>query len=80
VNPALAATTIRTGRAIIITSLILIAGFGTLVTSAFTSTAMMGLMVCTTIFAALIADLFILPSLFYWIKPDLTKLIENRGV
>lgn len=77
-NPALAATTVRTGRAIIITSLILIAGFGTLITSAFTSTATMGLMVCTTIFTALIADLFILPSLFYWLRPDLTKLIEAR--
>lgn len=80
VNPALAATTIRTGRAIIITSMILIAGFGTLLTSAFTSTAMMGLMVCTTILAALVADLFILPSLFYWLKPDLTKLIEIQDV
>tara|TARA_R100001143_G_scaffold63591_1_gene72994 strand:- start:16816 stop:19005 length:2190 start_codon:yes stop_codon:yes gene_type:complete len=78
INPALAATTVRTGRAIIITSMILIAGFGTLLTSAFTSTAMMGLMVCTTIFAALISDLFILPSLFYWLKPDLTNLIKTQ--
>lgn len=69
--PAITATTIRTGRAIIITSMILIAGFGTLITSAFTSTAMMGVLVCTTIFSALIADLFILPSLFYWLKPNL---------
>jgi len=70
-NAALSATTLKTGRAIVVTSLILIAGFGTLITSAFTSTAMMGFLVCTTIFAALIADLFILPSLFYWIKPKL---------
>lgn len=72
VFPALTATTIRTGRAIIITSMILIAGFGTLITSAFTSTAMMGILVCSTIFAALIADLFILPSLFYWLRPKFT--------
>ncbi|MFU8811334.1 MAG: efflux RND transporter permease subunit [Balneolaceae bacterium] len=69
--PALSATTIRTGRAIIITSLILIAGFGTLITSAFTSTAMMGALVCATIFAALISDLFLLPSLFYKLRPKL---------
>jgi uncharacterized protein len=69
VFPALTATTIHTGRAIIITSMILIAGFGTLITSGFTSTAMMGILVCSTIFAALIADLFILPSLFYWLRP-----------
>lgn len=69
--PALTATTVRTGRAIVVTSMILIAGFGTLISSAFTSTAMMGILVCTTIFSALIADLLILPSLFYWIKPKL---------
>lgn len=70
-NAALTTTTVQTGRAIVITSLILIAGFGTLITSSFTSTAMMGILVCSTIFAALIADLFILPSLFYLIKPKL---------
>lgn len=74
--PALTATTIRTGRAIILTSLILVAGFGTLITSAFTSTAMMGILVCTTIFSALIADLFMLPSLFYWLKPKL-PIVDN---
>lgn len=71
--PALSATTIRTGRAIIITSMILIAGFGTLITSSFTSTAMMGILVCTTIFSAVIADLFVLPSLFYWLNPKLRQ-------
>jgi uncharacterized protein len=69
--PALTTTTVQTGRAIIVTSMILIAGFGTLITSAFTSTAMMGILVCTTIFSALLADLFILPALFYWLKPEL---------
>lgn len=69
--PALTATTIHTGRAIILTSAILIAGFGTLITSSFTSTAMMGILVCSTIFSALFADLFVLPALFYWLKPDL---------
>lgn len=67
--PSLTTTTIRTGRAIIITSLILLSGFGTLITSTFTSTALMGALVCTTIFAALLADLFLLPSLFYWLNP-----------
>jgi len=32
---------------------------------------MMGILVCTTIFGALMADLFVLPSLFYWLKPKL---------
>ena len=69
--PSLATTTIRTGRAIIITSLILVAGFGTLITSAFTSTTLMGALVCITIIAALFADLFLLPALFYWLKPKI---------
>jgi len=77
INPALTITTVRTGRAIIITSLVLIAGFGTLISSVFTSTAMMGILVCTTILTAVIADLFILPSLFYWLKPKLP--ITNAG-
>lgn len=74
---SLTKTTVQTGRAIIVTSLILIAGFGTLITSAFTSTAMMGILVCTTIAAALIADLFVLPSLFYLIKPKLSFKKEH---
>ena len=75
--PALTATTVKTGRAIIVTSLILIAGFGTLITSEFTSTAMMGVLVTATIFGALIADLFVLPALFYWLKPKL-KIGNNQ--
>lgn len=76
--PSLSITTVRTGRAIIITSLVLIAGFGTLMTSIFTSTATMGLLICSTIFTAIIADLLVLPSLFYWIKPNLLAIDEKQ--
>lgn len=69
-NEALNLTTQKTGKAIIITSLILLAGFGTLLTSVFSSTVYMGLLVCLTVFGALLADLILLPSLFYWIRPD----------
>ncbi len=65
-------TTVKTGRAIIITSIIIVAGFGSLLTSTFTSTVLMGLLVCITILAALMADLLLLPSLFYWIRPKLS--------
>lgn len=68
-QPALTVTTIKTGRPMMITSLILIAGFGTLINSDFTSTTMMGLLVCSTIFSALVADLLVLPSLFYRFRP-----------
>ncbi|MDZ7680645.1 MAG: MMPL family transporter [Fodinibius sp.] len=69
---ALPHTTQMTGKAIIITSLILLAGFGSLLTSVFTSTVYMGLLVGLTIMTAVVADLFLLPSLFYWIQPNIT--------
>ncbi len=62
-------TTRKTGKAIIVTSLILLGGFGTLLTSVFSSTVYMGLLVGLTVFFALLADLLLLPALFYWIKP-----------
>lgn len=69
-DEALRIATQKTGKAIIVTSLILLAGFGTLMTSVFTSTVYMGLLVCLTVIGALLADLVLLPSLFYWIRPE----------
>lgn len=74
---ALQITTQKTGRAIIITSMVLLLGFGTLITSKFTSTTHMGLLVSSTIFFAVIADLILLPALFYWLKPNL-KAMNSR--
>ncbi|HKL18745.1 MAG TPA: MMPL family transporter [Halalkalibaculum sp.] len=69
-DEALGIATEKTGKAIVVTSLILLAGFGTLMTSVFSSTVYMGLLVCLTVFGALLADLVLLPSLFYWIRPE----------
>ncbi len=74
IQEALEITTQKTGRAIIITSFILLAGFGTLITSAFTSTTLMGILVAATILFAVIADLIVLPSLFYWLNPKLKDI------
>lgn len=71
-DEALSITTRKTGKAILVTSLILLAGFGTLLTSVFTSTVYMGLLVCLTVGGALLADLMLLPALFYWIRPELS--------
>lgn len=65
---ALAITTEKTGRAIILTSIILAVGFGTLATSAFTSTMLMGTLTCLTIATALLSDLFLLPALLLWFR------------
>jgi predicted RND superfamily exporter protein len=72
---AIAITTEKTGRAIVLTSAILVVGFGTLGTSAFTSTMLMGSLTCLTIFIALIADILFLPALLYWVKPTFKRLL-----
>ncbi len=74
---ALQITTQKTGRAIIITSMILVAGFGSLISSAFNSTMLMGILVCGTILTALIADLILLPALFYLTHPKEMKEIAK---
>ncbi len=60
---AIRRTSISTGKAIIITSLILCAGFFALATSDFTSTYYVGLLVSVTLFFAVLADLLLLPLL-----------------
>jgi len=74
---ALQVTTQKTGRAIIITSLILLCGFGTLISSEFVSTTLMGILVSSTIFFAVLADLVLLPALFYWLNPQFDHLQET---
>jgi predicted RND superfamily exporter protein len=71
---AIFTTVQRTGKAIILTSLILLAGFGVLITSQFDSTLLMGALTCFTIITAVIYDLLFLPALLYWkLKSEETK-------
>jgi predicted RND superfamily exporter protein len=60
---ALKRSYMTTGKAMILTTLILCSGFMLLVLSSFMGTFYMGVMLCITLFVALIADLTILPSL-----------------
>lgn len=60
---AIKRTFISTGKALIITTLILMAGFMTLVFSDFNGTFYMGLLVSLTLFFALLADMILLPLL-----------------
>jgi predicted RND superfamily exporter protein len=55
------------GRAIVVTSIILVAGFGILSTSAFGMNADMGLMTAITIGLALTTDLLALPAILLWL-------------
>lgn len=68
---AIKRTIISAGKAIIITSCILVAGFLTLVLSSFDGTFYVGVFVSLTLLFAVVADLLLLPVLIlYFYKPD----------
>lgn len=60
---ALKRTYLSTGKAIIVTSLILCSGFSILIASSISSTFYIGLLVSTTLLFAVLSDLFFLPVL-----------------
>ena len=62
---AMQRTFLETGKAITFTTLILLAGFSTLIFSDFTVTYYIGLLIGLTLLSALIADMFLLPLLLY---------------
>ena len=59
----------RTGRAIIYTSVLLLAGFGVLYTSAFPPNQMFAVLASVVIGTALLADMLLLPALLLWVRP-----------
>ncbi|MBF8962473.1 MMPL family transporter [Pontibacter sp. FD36] len=68
---AIKTTMISAGKAIIITSCILVAGFMTLVLSSFDATFYVGVFVSLTLVFAVVADLLLLPVLIlYFYKPN----------
>lgn len=60
---AIKTTYFSTGKAIVLTSLVLCGGFLTLAMSAFLGTFYLGLLVSITLLMAVVADLFLLPAL-----------------
>jgi uncharacterized protein len=74
-------TFLSTGKAIIVTSLILCGGFLTLVFSGFQSIYFVGLLVSLTLLFAVLADLFLLPILILWIysKEIKAQTIEKNN-
>jgi len=67
---ALRRTSVSTGKAIILTSLILCAGFFSLATSDFKSTFYVGVLISVTLAVAVLADLYLLPVLLMWFIKD----------
>lgn len=70
---ALKSTYLGTGKAIVLTSAILVGGFSMLLMSNFMGTYYMGLMICITLLVAVLSDLFILPLLLLYFYPDPNK-------
>ncbi len=65
IDQAIRTTFLEAGKAICLTTLILVTGFIILATSDFKATSYVGLLVSITLFSALFADLFLLPVCIY---------------
>lgn len=66
-------TYFETGKPILLTTFILMGGFVSLMISDFQSTFYFGFLICITIIIAVIADLFLLPVLLFWILGNKKK-------
>lgn len=60
-------TYFETGKPILLTTFILLGGFMSLMISDFQSTFYFGFLICITMIIAVIADIFLLPVLLFWI-------------
>ncbi|MFA0964755.1 RND family transporter [Roseivirga sp. BDSF3-8] len=69
-NKALHITFRLTGKAIVVTTLLLSAGFMTFLFSRFGAIYYMGLLVSVTLVSALVVDLLLLPVILSYFKPD----------
>jgi hypothetical protein len=66
---ALEASTVDVGRALVITSVVLVAGFLVFLLSSLDSMASFGVLLATTIGVALVADFLLMPALVLTLKP-----------
>lgn len=73
IKEAIRKTLHTAGRAIFITSLVLISGMGVAMTADLNSTANFGLITATVILLALVADFFLVPALMYAIYQKKSK-------
>lgn len=76
---ALKRTFISTGKAIIVTTIILCAGFVTLILSTFTSTFYIGLLISMTLAFAVLADLLLLPPLLLMFYGKGARKLAAKG-
>ncbi len=78
---AIRITMLETGKAMVLTSIILLSGYSILLTSSFGSTVWIGLFSLMTIVFAILTDLFLSPLLIYYFgpaeKPGTNKIQEE---
>lgn len=68
-----------TGKAILLSSLIIGAGFASLLSSNFSPTRAFGLLCVNAMVLALIGDLLVLPALLKWFGPKQSAVTESEG-
>ena len=73
INRALITTFQVSGKAIILTTLILVVGFISLILSEFSGTFYIGILISITLVSAMLSDLFIIPQLIYMMNPGSRK-------
>lgn len=76
-SEAVRRTVMSTGRAIMFTSIVMIFGFGTMMTTNFVGIVQMGLLGVVTLSAALVGDLLLLPVMLVVFRPW-ERFIEKR--
>ena len=76
---AMEVTLWRVGQALIITTIVLLSGYGTMLLSQMAVLVTFGILTCLAIAAALLGDLLILPALLLWFAPRPRKLQECPG-
>jgi hypothetical protein len=79
VDEALKQTFLITGKAITLTTIVLVFGFISLIFSDFTGTYYVGIIVCITLVSGLFADLLLIPQLIYWVNPN-GRNVEKKSL
>ncbi len=77
VEESLRITLVETGKAIVLTTIILFFGFLVMLFSIHPPSVAVGLLISLTLFSALISDLFLLPVLIRWLIPEETASISE---
>jgi len=77
-DAALERTVMRVGKALLVTTIVLVVGFASVMTSDFLRNRVFSAMVCTTVLSALVCDMILLPAMIKTFGPG-KRLREKWG-